>query len=103
MATTDQLIYEKIFYTYLQNKQILTEDKKDIMIKKTSDSISGDLQALREEGELRTVVPTNARITEVYFGDINTASFSQDDINNTIDSIRAILEVWESNRASVAD
>jgi len=103
MATTEEIILEKTFYTYLNNKQILLDSKKDLMIKKSNDAISKDLNTLKTGGELRAVKPTDDRVLQVFFGGVNIAAFSRAEIEDAVRDIRVVLEVWENSRASVAD
>jgi hypothetical protein len=101
-VTTNQII-EKIFYTYLNNKQYLLAEKKDLMLKITSDAILSDLNALTEQGELRKVEPTDSRVQEVYFGSVDISRFSREDLENATRDIQVTLDVWEENRANVED
>jgi len=103
MAITKNQIIEKIFATYLNNKQYLSEGKKDFMTKITSQAISSDLDELERQGELRSITPTDSRVQSVFFGGVDISSFSREDLQNATRDIQVILEVWENNRASVVN
>ena len=93
-------ILETTFATCLANKELITENNKDLMLSVLYSAIGPDLEQLGENESLAKVEPTEQSVLSIYFNELDLSKFTKEDIGTAVEDIRGVLIMWENNRST---
>jgi hypothetical protein len=96
-------IIEKICSIIKAQPELLDDGNEDLCVSVVYQQTKADFDSFYESGELRSVTPTNPAVKEIYFANLDTSTFTNEDFEAATNDLRVTLEVWEDNRSTYAD